>query len=499
MPRRPNLKNILGRLLEESGTPVYCLNRNLELIYANQALASLFNVQLEAMIGAALEYRADSIPQEGSLESVLDNKLEKGESPALQTLNRLCPPPTFHRDHSCTIQFTVPVEDDVSYQCTMLKQWPADDHRKSNPLADDRKTAHRTAINHTKVAGHRLSPVPKDTFLTGTLHPVGLTGEDTASDAIEVTSHWLHSKVQAYRVAQGQQFQKIPYLGDSPVARKCFDQARAFALSQSNVSLVGHRNSQIIHIAKAIYYSGFSQEGKHFPLLPIDCQKLEGDRVCQNIIDHLEVTATEGSTKAFVLLINADLLDESGQLGLTKILRSPKTDIRWFCTSSQPFSEIETFNVELGHRLSTLEIHLPALKNRRVDIPLLAQIIAEQENRQEKQINGFSKDVIELMQMYAWPRDYHELENVIGNARETALARSDGATIEVSDLPHGFQMTLKALAHPRQEFEPIELDQFLGSIEAELIQRAVAACHGNKTKAARLLGITRARLHRKLP
>jgi DNA-binding NtrC family response regulator len=70
--------------------------------------------------------------------------------------------------------------------------------------------------------------------------------------------------------------------------------------------------------------------------------------------------------------------------------------------------------------------------------------------------------------------------------------------LRLEDFPLNFRMAVKAIANPRKEFDAIKMDEVLSEFESEMIARAIAVCNGNKTNAARLLGITRARLHRKL-
>ena len=86
------------------------------------------------------------------------------------------------------------------------------------------------------------------------------------------------------------------------------------------------------------------------------------------------------------------------------------------------------------------------------------------------------------------------MARVVAEAHE----RAEGVQIGVGDLPERLHLAGHAAAHPRRPEETIVLDELLGRIERELIQRALARAKGNKTKAARLLGMTRPRLYRRL-
>jgi len=140
-------------------------------------------------------------------------------------------------------------------------------------------------------------------------------------------------------------------------------------------------------------------------------------------------------------------------------------------------------------------IQLPPLAERRGDIPLLAQWFVEEANaRSGKQVAGLSAEALDRLDAYGWPGNVDELGRVIDEAHRAA----EGVEIAVRDLPQPIHLAHAAAAHPRRAEETIVLEQFLARIERELLVRALQRAKGNKTKAARLLGMTRPKLYRRL-
>ena len=112
----------------------------------------------------------------------------------------------------------------------------------------------------------------------------------------------------------------------------------------------------------------------------------------------------------------------------------------------------------------------------------------------KNQLTGFSSEALDELAGYSWPDNVDELSELV----ESACRRAKGPVVETRDLPDQIRWAAHADAHPSQPDEPVELDELLASIEKELISRALRRCKGNKTQAARLLGLNRARFHRRV-
>jgi DNA-binding NtrC family response regulator len=153
------------------------------------------------------------------------------------------------------------------------------------------------------------------------------------------------------------------------------------------------------------------------------------------------------------------------------------------------------FSAALAGQLSTITIELPALAERKEDLPLLAQSFLEEVNaRGGKQVAGFTGEALDLLCEYSWPENLDELSAVVRQAHE----RSQGAEVAARNLGETIHCSAGAKVHPPRVDETIVLGEFLASVEKELIARALKRAKGNKTKAAKLLGLTRPRLYRRL-
>jgi DNA-binding NtrC family response regulator len=158
------------------------------------------------------------------------------------------------------------------------------------------------------------------------------------------------------------------------------------------------------------------------------------------------------------------------------------------------------FREDLFYRLDVVPIHLPPLRDRREDIPLLIDAFLKEFARaNERHVIGFSVDAQEAMQKYAWPGNVRQLRATI--ERAVVLCRSE--RIGLRDLPpevQGRPATGDAGSRsaPGGEFGTASANLNLEEMEKSFIQRALKLTEGNVTDAAKLLGISRRTLHRKI-
>jgi DNA-binding NtrC family response regulator len=179
---------------------------------------------------------------------------------------------------------------------------------------------------------------------------------------------------------------------------------------------------------------------------------------------------------------------ETGEFERVGSSKTRRADVRILsATNADPRKEIDAgkFREDLFFRLNTIQIHLPALRERAEDIPLLAeQFLAELRQRYRKQIQGFHNDAIAALKAYPWPGNVRELRHVM--ERAVLLARSN--VVIASDLGiHGAPGRAPQL-------EDMDLD----SAEVFLINRALTRHHGNALLAAKDLGLSRSAFYRRL-
>jgi DNA-binding NtrC family response regulator len=168
--------------------------------------------------------------------------------------------------------------------------------------------------------------------------------------------------------------------------------------------------------------------------------------------------------------------------------KTRRADVRVLsATNVDPRAEVATgrFREDLLYRLNTIEILIPALRNRREDVPPLAsQFLARHATRYRKPITGFRPEAMDALLRYGWPGNVRELDHTI----ERAVLLADGGEIRVSDL---------ALAAPSEA--ATRLDQMtLEEVEKVLVQKALARAGGNVTEAAKALGLSRSAMYRRL-
>jgi two-component system response regulator HydG len=152
------------------------------------------------------------------------------------------------------------------------------------------------------------------------------------------------------------------------------------------------------------------------------------------------------------------------------------------------------FREDLYYRLNVVKVDIPSLRERRDDIPLLAQYFLEKyAEKNRKQIKGFSPIAMDTMVRYGWPGNVRELENIV----ERAVIILQGDHITERELPStmletGEQETVETSSYP------VSPNRRLEDIEKEAILLTLEANAGNKSETARRLGINRKTLHKKL-
>ncbi len=179
---------------------------------------------------------------------------------------------------------------------------------------------------------------------------------------------------------------------------------------------------------------------------------------------------------------------ESGELERVGSSQTRRVDVRVLSATNADLREearIGNFREDLLFRINTVEIHLPALRDRREDIPLLAaHFLARNRMRYRKQVAGFSAAAMQQMLQYPWPGNVRELEHTV----ERAVLLCHGEEIEPANLA-------VASARPAAtSFENMSIDE----VEALLIRKMLRRCNGNISQAAEALGLSRAALYRRI-
>ncbi len=179
---------------------------------------------------------------------------------------------------------------------------------------------------------------------------------------------------------------------------------------------------------------------------------------------------------------------ETGELERVGSSHTRRVDVRLLSATNanlQEEAKAGNFREDLLFRLNTVEIHLPALRDRREDIPLLAQhFLTRNRARYRKQVKGFSPAALHQMMHYAWPGNVRELEHTV--ERAVLLCREE--EIEPANL------AIVAARSVTPSFDNMSIEE----VEALLIRKMMRRCDGNISQAAEALGLSRAALYRRI-
>lgn len=306
------------------------------------------------------------------------------------------------------------------------------------------------------------------------------------------------------RIVKGQ----YDIVGKSPAIRQVFEVIGRASKTDSNVLILGESGTGKELVARALH---FNSERSRKPFVAVNCASLAESLIESELFGH-ERGAFTGAVEArpgkFEQADGGTLfLDEIGELKpamQAKLLRvledgvvqrigaakDRKVNVRLLAASNRDLTEAAAkgqFRQDLLYRLQVIQILLPPLRRRIDDIPMLVDHFIEMfRNKSNRRVLGISEEVLELAKSYSWPGNVRELKNVI----ERCMVLGKHERIEKEDL---LQFGLRECAAPagRQI-------KTLRELEQEHIMNVLRQCNGRKGEAAKLLGIDRKTLFRKL-
>ena len=254
-----------------------------------------------------------------------------------------------------------------------------------------------------------------------------------------------------------------------------------------NLQICGPAGSGKEHLARTLVQerqkTGLACQPKFYSCTTSDPQQLQ------------ETMRTLNPSQDLLVLLNVDQLDLASQQELAGFFQLPGFHLNTISTSLTPLEQNDQLQSILKQRLGSVKMELPPLRARAEDIPLLSQAILEGLNRNgNKQVSSIEPPALQLLQDYDWPENLDQLVAVI----TIAFDNCSGDSISLAMLPEFIQQEIKARQFATRPETKIELTPYLESIEAELIQRALTHSKGNKSRASRMLGISRPRLLRRL-
>jgi len=306
--------------------------------------------------------------------------------------------------------------------------------------------------------------------------------------------------------------------GAHPVMEKILNIAQRVATTDSTVLISGESGTGKELIARYIHSHSLRS---HNPFIAVNCGAIPSDLLESEMFGHKRgaFTGAVGTRMGMFQLANGGsiFLDEIGEMTLqlqVKLLRvlqekeirpvgadrTVRVDVRVIAASNRDLAEEVRqgrFREDLFYRLQVIPIMLPPLRERRSDIPILAQHFLDKCNAKNRGAPcRIADDTMVHLWEYDWPGNVRELENLI----ERMVVLNDDRVIRVDNLPPNIRSFIseKKIPRPNLTEEGIDLNKAVEEFEHRLIDEALRRTKGNKQAAARLLGLKRTTLVAKL-
>ena len=298
------------------------------------------------------------------------------------------------------------------------------------------------------------------------------------------------------------------FIGNSPEMKEVFETIKKVATTDANVLILGENGTGKELVARALHKNSFRNDEV---FISVDLGSISETLFESELFGHEKGAFTDAikeKTGRFEVANKGTLfLDEIGNLSMplqTKLLtvverrevtkvganKSKQVNVRLICaTNNNPLKMVSEgkFRQDLLYRINTVEIHLPPLRERTSDIPLLADhYLRIYSKKYRKSIKKFHAEALKLMKEYLWPGNVRELQHSI----ERAVILTDSDILQKED----FMLTA-----PSGTSDEIDLNSYnLEDIEKQIIQKVLKRHTGNVTQAASDLGLTRTSLYRRM-
>ena len=303
-------------------------------------------------------------------------------------------------------------------------------------------------------------------------------------------------------------------IGASPAMQSVYQTIDQVSATDATVLITGESGTGKEVVAREIHNRSKRKDG---PFVAINCAAVPETLLESELFGHAKGAFTDAKQSRSGLFQQASggtlLLDEVGEMALAlqpKLLRALQerkvrpvggeaevsTDVRLIAATNRELEEMveaKAFREDLYYRINVIHIPLPPLRTRGGDVLMLAQhMLRHYATVFDKKVVGLTAAAAERLMTYDWPGNVREL----GNALERAVALAHFEEIQVDDLPE----KLKSSPRRTAALSGTDLTEMLTleEVERRHVLRVLEACHGNRTDAAKILGLDRKTLYRKL-
>jgi DNA-binding NtrC family response regulator len=323
----------------------------------------------------------------------------------------------------------------------------------------------------------------------------------------------LRKELERLRTEVRGRYQFSNLIGRSETMERIFDAVAQVSDLPANILITGESGTGKELIARAIHFNSARARG---PFVPLNCAAVPGALLESELFGYVRGAFTDAKKDRRGLFQEASggtlFLDEIGEVAVNlqaKLLRAieekevrplganknEKVDARLISATNRDLEQRVregSFRQDLYYRLNVIRIELPPLRERTEDIPaLVGHFIQKFADQARRSVAGIDNDALMALMSHRWPGNVRELEHTI----ERAVLMGKNATIGVDDLPQA--MFIASHNDPPLE-RAVAKGYTLYELEREYIQRVMETTKGNKTEAARILGVDRTTLYRKL-
>ncbi len=311
------------------------------------------------------------------------------------------------------------------------------------------------------------------------------------------------------------QFKFGNIIGSSRAMRSVYKTVEKAAASSSNVVVYGESGTGKELVARAIHFNSARSAGN---FVPLSCSAIPETLLESELFGFRRgaFTGADYDKKGHFEEAHSGtlFLDEIGEISavtqvkLLRVLQDRRItpigstkpidiDVRFVAATNRDLAQEvqeKQFREDLFYRLHVVPIYLPPLRERKSDIPLLAEhFLGKYAKENDKLLDGFSADVLEQFRAYAWPGNVRELENIV----QRAVTFAEGESIGLDDLPTNFQ---RKVEYEEKFFtgQIQSLSDLIAEVEKFHIERALVETDGQRTETARRLGIDRRTLYDKI-